>query len=112
MKVYKPKEIPDDYVYLYYTNDYIDYYNVATARNRDVNYYRYYYKIPAVEYRSRYIGNYSTTLGYQQELTDNWLYSSHSSTILLSTFIIVIFIIFVLNNITSIVKRGGIFGTW
>lgn len=112
MDVFRPAEIPADYTFLYFTNDYIDFYNVADANNRNVEYYRYFYKIPALEHKSRWVGNYSTHLGDYHKTTDSIIYSPYFMNILIVSFIIIVFVLFVFNQLSCIVKRGGVFSSW
>lgn len=44
------------------------------------------------------------------EVTDNWLYRNDCSSIFLSSFILIFAIVILFNIVTSMFKKGGLFG--
>lgn len=105
-------DIPLDYKYAVFSNGYITLYNQPSAHNETLNYYRIYTSNNGFYYStgSQNFGSYNTTTFQPVEVTDNYLYRTDIDGIVLISFIFCIFGIFLINIITSTVKKGGVFG--
>ena len=111
-KVYVPSDVPNDYIYLgNMTNTYFDLYNTNNPQGQTVNFYRVFYS-----YDDNFVLQYSQTYSqYQQynyptiDRTTSIFQSANNYKIFTIGFIICFLIVFIANQITSIVKRGGIF---
>lgn len=112
MKMYVPAEIPQDYKYLgNMTNTYFDLYNTNNPRGQSVNYYRVFYSYDD-NFNLVYSQTYSQYQDYnfpQIERTTSIFSNTHAVNYMTIAFIICFLIVFIANQITSIVKRGGIF---
>ena len=104
-------DIPLDYKYAQFSGDYITLYNRPSANNITLDYYRIYDKEGF--YYSKGIqtfGSYNTTYFTEIEVSDNWLYRQDIDKIFTVCFIIFFMFIFVFNIVTSVFKKGGVFG--
>lgn len=105
-------DIPLDYKYAVFGNGYITLYNQASASNETLNYYRIYTTNNGFYYSTGYqsFGSYNITTFQPLEVTNNYLYRTDIDGILLITFIFCLFCIFLINIMTSSIKKGGVFG--
>lgn len=104
-------DIPSDYKYAIFSNDYITLYNQSSATNETLNYYRiytnydgFYYTTGSTEFR------FNTTTFDEIKVSDNWLYRSDIDKIFTVSFFFILLFIFVFNIVTSVFKKGGVFG--
>lgn len=112
MKVYRPKSIPSNYKYVDVTRDYIDFYNKGSFRNESTTYYRVYYNYNedlAVAY-NRTFGSTYTTYFAEVPTSSSFYYRKDIDGIFVITAIIVVFSIWLINLVTSLVVKGGVFG--
>lgn len=103
-------DIPSDYHYAVFSNDYVTLYRVPTAQNTDLDYYRIYFNYDGFFYSTgtTHVNNFTT---YQDiSVTDSFWYRPDISNIVQTSFLLFFMIIFVFNLITSFVRRGGILG--
>lgn len=104
-------DIPLDYKYAQFSSDYITLYNRPSATNTTLDYYRIYDK-EGFFYStgSTNFGNYNTTYFTEIDVSNNWLYRQDIDKIFIVCFIIFFMFIFIFNMITSVFKKGGVFG--
>lgn len=105
-------DIPSEYHYAIFNNGYIDLYNTDTLHNNTYTRYRlftningFYYSIDTVT-----VGNYTTTYTTNITTTNNICYRQDFSTILFLTLSFTIIGLWLLNLISSIIRKGGILG--
>lgn len=104
-------DIPTEYKYAVFGNDYITLYNKPTAQNETLPYYRIYTNYDNFMYSTgttdfRY-NNYDFT---EISVSNNWLYRTDIDKIFIVTFLFILLFIFVFNIVTSVFKKGGVFG--
>lgn len=104
-------DIPSQYKYARFSNDYIDLFNVPSAYNTNLTYYRIYFNSPSFLY-SRNTQSFGNTVTSFQEVpvSNDFVYRKDFGDICLVAFIIGICSIFILNAITSVFKKGGVLG--
>lgn len=104
-------DIPSDYHYATFGNDYITLYNVPSAHNQTIHYYRV-YDYDFGFYYTEGDQTVGQNYNYYQNInvSDNWLYRSDIDKIFLVLFCIFVMFLFIFNIITSCVKKGGVFG--
>lgn len=104
-------DIPLDYHYATFGNDYITLYNRPSAYNQTLNYYRV-YDYNNGFYYSTGTQNFGMNTTYFQDVnvSNNWLYRHDIDTIFVCCLCIFIMFLFVFNIITSCFKKGGVFG--
>ncbi len=104
-------DIPLDYTYATFNGDYITLYNKSSARNETLSYFRIYTNYDNFMYTSG-TQTFSNNTTYFQPITvsNNWMYRTDIDKIFVVCFIIFFMFIFVFNIITSIYKKGGVFG--
>lgn len=113
MKLYVPKDIPSEYVYVAnITNTYYDLYNTNDIAGKTVDYIRVYYALDDDLYLTfRQTYSQYNTLVCKEIVQSHSIFAKHNSLQVFGiTFIVCFFIIFVINIMTSIVKKGGILG--
>lgn len=91
---------------------YIDLFNTNVLHNGSFDYYRiytnnngFYYSYNTANY-SQYITEYAIPI----DVTNDVCYRSDFDSILIITFIFVLFGVFLLNIITSLINKGGVLG--
>lgn len=103
-------DIPKNYHYARFGNNYIDLFNTDSFKyQQNYDYYRVYM------YDNGFYYTYNTTTLYNQvvqdvEVTDNICYRSDFSSIVVVTFIFALFGVWLINLMTSIVNKGGVLG--
>lgn len=104
-------DIPSDYHYVVFQNDYVTLYNQPSARNETLTYYRIFLNASPGTYISgtQQFGNYTQHFT-DYPVSNSFLYRSDLDKILICVFIIVLFFIFITNIMTSIFRKGGVFG--
>lgn len=104
-------DIPLDYKYAVFSNGYITLYNQSFARNETLNYYRIYTTNNGFYYStgSQYFGN-NTSSFTEVPVSQNIVYRTDIDGIFLMSFILVIFGLWLLNLITSCIRKGGVLG--
>lgn len=105
-------DIPQDFHYASFGNGYIDLYNKPQGHNETLNYYRVYTNNNGFFYTTgtTSFGQYYTTSFQDISVSNDWLYRSDIDKIFIVCFIIFLMFIFVFNIVTSVFKRGGVFG--
>lgn len=105
-------DIPTEYHFARFGNGYIDLYNTNILHDNIYTYYRiytnnngFYYTINSASY-NQYYTEYATDV----DVTQDVCYRTDFPQILTMLLIIVLFGIFVLNAITSIINKGGVLG--
>lgn len=111
-KLYVPSDVPAEFCYLgNFTNTYFDLYNSANPVGSNVPYYRIYYNYDDNFYLQSFTNfpNYANN-NYPYVETTNSIYNSISNfKYFIVAFVVIFFLVFVCNVVTSIFKRGGIF---
>lgn len=104
-------DIPLDYKYAVFSNGYITLYNQSSAKNETLNYYRIYTNNNGFFYStgSQSFGNYTTSFT-EVSVSNNIVYRQDIDGIFIMTFILVIFGLWLLNFITSCIRKGGVLG--
>lgn len=105
-------DIPTEYHYAVFSNDYITLYNTNFLYNGTYDYYRIYTNLGGFYYvqGQTTIGNYNSITVQNVNVSDNWLYRQDIDKIFLVVFILCILFVFVFNIVTSVFKKGGVFG--
>lgn len=105
-------DIPSDYHYVSFSNDYFEVYNRPSAYNTTLHYYRFYYKYSPGVYveGDRTFSSYNTTYFEDYPTSSKVWDRPDLPNILTATLIIALFGLFLINLVTSIVKKGGILG--
>jgi hypothetical protein len=113
MKVYVPQSIPNDYKYITnITSNYFDLYNTNNTAGKTLTFYRIYYSFNDDMYftYSQNYGQYNS-LNLQEIERSTSIFSRHDNLQLFTiSFVVLFFIIFIINIMTSIVKKGGVLG--
>ena len=105
-------DIPSEYHFAIFNNGYIDLYNTNVLHNNSYTYYRVYTNCDGFFYdtRSTTVGQYTTTYTTDIVTTDKVVYRQDFDHILFCTFIFVLFGVWLLNIMTSLFRKGGVFG--
>lgn len=106
--------IPSEYCYADFGSDYIDLYNTNVLQpNNTYTYYRVYLYDNAFFYEDLYItrSSYSSNIYLDKiDVTDNIRYRRDFPDICSTIFIYCILFIFLVNLVTSSIKKGGMLG--
>lgn len=105
-------DIPSDYHFVRFGNGYFDLFNEANPNDEIVDFYRVYYSVSPSTYvhlYENYNPNDSIELLDYPVSGDIWQRPDIDK-ILVSCLCIALFGIFVINIVTSLIKKGGIFG--
>ena len=106
-------DIPVEYKYATFGASYITLYNKSYGSNETLHYYRIYnYGKDGFYYSQgeQSFGNYSTTYFTEIPVSNYWMYRQDIDKIFTVCFIIFFMFIFVFNIVTSMFKKGGVFG--
>ena len=105
-------DIPLEYHYAQFGNDYITLYNQPSAQNETLNYYRIYENYDRFIYSEgqQQFSNYNRTYFNDISVSNSWWYRGDLDSILICVFIISFFFVFIFNIMTSCFKKGGVFG--
>ena len=105
-------DIPQEYHYAIFNNGYIDLYNTNVLHNNTYTRYRiftnaggFYYDTSTVQ-----VGQYSTTYTTDISVSSNSVYRQDFNYILICTFIIAVFGVWLFNLLTSLIRKGGLLG--
>lgn len=113
MKVYVPEGVPSTFTYIgNITDAYYDLFETNNIAGRTLDYYRVYYAYNEDLYvhLSSNFSQYTTITPFIIERSTSILSRKDCLSIFGVGFIVCFFIIFVINIMTSIVKRGGMLG--
>lgn len=110
--VYIGKNIPSEYHFAIFGDGYIDLYNTDRLQNGTFTYYRIYRNCDGFFYTTgeRRYSLTSETTAQLIGVSDNWLYRSDIDKIFTVSFFFILLFIFVFNIVTSVFKKGGVFG--
>lgn len=105
-------DIPSEYHYAQISGDYITLFNKPSASNETLDYYRIYFKVSPGFYvqGSQTFGNYNTTSFIDVDVSNSVWDRPDIDGILTSVFILAFLGVFLINLVTSIIKKGGILG--
>ncbi len=105
-------DIPLEYHYAVFNNGYITLYNKPSAINENLYYYRVYTNNNGFYYSTGYqsFSRYDTTYFQDIKVSNDWMYRTDIDKIFIVCFIIFFMFIFVFNIVTSMFKKGGVFG--
>lgn len=104
-------DIPADFKFAVFSNGYVDLYNQPYAQNTSLPYYRIYLNNNGFYYNEGVHNfGYSETSFQEIKTSNNWLYRSDIDKIFTVCFFCILLFIFVFNIVTSVFKRGGVFG--
>lgn len=105
-------DIPDSFCYAVFSNGYVTLYDQPSATNTTLPYYRIYFNDNSFNYSEgmQSFGQYNTTVFQKVEVSNKFYYRRDFDSILICTFIISIFFLFITNIITSFIKKGGVLG--
>lgn len=105
-------DIPSEYHYAIFNNGYIDLYNTNVLHNNTYTRYRIYTNVGGFYYdvNEVSIGSYTTNYARDIQCSSDVVYRQDFSAIVVTTFIIAVFGAWLLNLITSIIRKGGILG--
>lgn len=105
-------DIPSEYHYAVFNNGYIDLYNTDILHNNSYTRYRvftnvngFYYDVSTVN-----VGSYTTTYTTDINVSDKISYRQDFPSILFMTCVFTIFGLWLLNLISSIIRKGGVLG--
>lgn len=109
-KVYLPSDIPSDYHYAVFTNDYVTLYNQPSAQNETLNYYRIYFNYSSGMYVTGQstFSQYSRTYFYDVPVSREFFDRPDSYKIVLIIMVLAVFGLWLFNLMTSIVKKNGL----
>lgn len=105
-------DIPQNYKYAVFYDDYIRLFNVSSAQNQTLNYYDVFIGYNGFYYRTgqQSFSQYNRTYFQEIPVSNDWLYRQDIDKIFTVCFIIIFMFIFVFNIVTSVFKKGGVFG--
>lgn len=111
-KVYIGENIPADYHYALFGNNYIDLYNTPNLRAGTFDYYRIYTNLNGFYYshNSQYYSLTSDTTATIVGVTDKVIYRPDFFNIVFLTLAFTFIGVWLLNLITSIIRKGGVLG--
>lgn len=105
-------DIPEEYHYAVFNTEYITLYNKPSAYNETLQYYRVYHTNLGYYYTTgqQSFSRYDTTYFQNINVSNNWMYRTDIDKIFTVCFIIFFMFIFLFNIVTSVFKKGGVFG--
>lgn len=105
-------DIPSEYHYALFNNGYIDLYNTDTLTNGTYNFYRIYTNVNGFYYRKyqQTYGQYNITYAQNINVSDQVVYRQDFFSILFITLAFTFVGVWLLNLITSCVRKGGVLG--
>lgn len=104
-------DIPSDFKYAVFSNDYITLYNQPNGYNETLSYYRIYKNYDTFMYSTGSTDfRYNITEFTEIPVSNNWLYRGDIDKIFLVSFLCILLFIFIFNIVSSVFKKGGVFG--
>lgn len=105
-------DIPSNYKYALFGNGYIDLYNTNILHNNNYDFYRIYTNAGGFFYdhRSTSVGQYTTTYTTEVSVTDKPSYRFDFVNVVVISCVLVIFGVWLLNIMTSLIRKGGLLG--
>lgn len=103
-------DIPKEYHYARYNSYFIDLYKTPTLQGT-LDYYRVYLYDNFFNYQhlQTTYNPYNETVATSINVTDDYLYRRDFPSIMFMSFIYILLFVFLLNLVTSVFKKGGIF---
>lgn len=111
-KIYITSDVPSDYKYAVFSQNYITLYNKPQAYNETLHYYRIYFTYSSglvVEGNTTFTG-YNTQVFTPVQTSYEVFDRPDFVNILTCTLIVAVFGLWLFNLMTSIVKKGGLLG--
>lgn len=110
-KFYVNEDIPEEYKYMDFHEEYVDIYNKSSFRDETATVYRIYHCISPNTYYTynKTFSNYNTTTYQEYPRTSDICYRSDFPQIVQICMCFAIIFIFLCNIITSVFKKGGVF---
>lgn len=104
-------DIPSSYKYAQFSNDYVTLYDKPSFRNETATYYRIYFNTNGFFYSSG-TQTFGNTTSYYTEVpvSNSVLYREDFGTICSVSFFMIFGIVFLVNIVTSMFKKGGLLG--
>ena len=103
-------DIPSNYHYARFGSNYVDLYDTPTLTGTK-DYYRVYFYENFFCYDTGSTNyNYQTYYAKDINVSSNFWYRRDMPYICLETFILCVFFVFVFNIVTSVFRKGGVFG--
>lgn len=109
--LYVPIEIAEDFNYLVFNDNYVDFYDTDTLlANNSYTYYRNYYNFSRDIFEERsVVPDQDTSLECTEvTLTHEYVYRTDYKDIVVISFILILVFTVLINVLTSIVKKGGV----
>lgn len=105
-------DIPQEFHYAIFNNGYIDLYNTGVLHNNTYTRYRVYTNCDGFFYSvdSVNVGSFTTTYTTDIKTSNELVYRQDFDSIVVVTFIIALFGVWLLNLITSLIRKGGVLG--
>lgn len=105
-------DIPSEYHYAIFNNGYIDLYNTNILHNNVYHSYRIYTNVNGFYYEPREVSvsQYTTTYTRDVNVSDKPVYRTDFPSILFITCVFTVFGVWLLNLITSLIRKGGVLG--
>lgn len=103
-------DIPSDYCYAVYHDNYIDLYKQPNIQG-SLDFYRLYLYNNLFQYEHRFeiYDDTNTEIANYVSTTDNYLYRQDMPNIMFMSIVYVLIIIVLLNLVTSCFRKGGVF---
>lgn len=111
IKVFLPEEIAEEYKFLVFGDNYVDYYSTDNlVSGNTYTYYRCYYMYDSDLLQERSITPTNNVVldSVEVETTHDYIYRKDYANICQTAFIYIIGFIVLLNIMTSIIKKGGV----
>lgn len=105
-------DIPQNYKFARFGSNYVDLFNTQTLHNGTYTFYRIYFydNFFAYDVGALSVGQYTTYNCIELNVSDQVVYRRDFCNIVVLTFIIALFGLWLFNLFTSIVRKGGLFG--
>ena len=113
MDIFYTGDIPAQYHYALFNNGYVDLYDTDVLHNNNYTFYRVYTNVGGGFYYRQMttsVGQYTTTYTQNIQTSDNVVYRQDFFNICFLTILFTLVGIWLLNVITSIFRKGGVFG--
>ena len=103
-------DIPQDYHYALYNSNYIDLYKVQNISSND-DFYRIYLYDNFFTYEHLFTNNAitSSVIGNYIKTSDDWYYRRDMPSIMFMSLVECLIIVLILNIVSSVFKKGGVF---
>lgn len=111
-KIYIPDGVPDGYIYGSISNYYVDLFNKQSFQNETATYYRVYYGYSSglVSQYTRSFSGYNPTTYEQLPVSRSVFDRPDFINILTITLLLTVCGLWLVNLITSFIRKGGVFG--